>query len=102
MDPSDITVNMCLEKTDEVEGSQVLFHGTKKLENSNVDDKSTIDDPTSFLVPQQEGFATIHFGSHPHETLPLLRGGRRTNIILTYCYKDKSRSDVDKRNCYFT
>jgi hypothetical protein len=102
MDPSDITVNMCLEKTDDVEGSQVLFHGTKKLENSNVDDKSTIDDPTSFLVPQQEGFATIHFGSHPHETLPLLRGGRRTNIILTYCYKDKSRSDVDKRNCYFT
>jgi hypothetical protein len=102
MDPSDITVNMCIEKTDDVEGSQVLFHGTKKLENSNGDDKDIIDDPTSFIVPQEEGFATIHFGSHPHETLPLIKGGRRTNIILTYCYKDKSRSDVDRRSCYFT
>jgi hypothetical protein len=99
MDPSDITVNMCIEKTDDVEGSQVLFHGTKKLESSN---SNYIDDSKSFMVPQEEGFATIHFGSHPHETLPLIKGGRRTNIILTYCYKDKSRSDVDKRNCYFT
>ena len=102
MDPSDITVNMCIEKTDTVEGSQVLFHGTKVLENLKVHDETLTDDPTTFLVPQEEGFATIHFGSHPHETLPLINGGRRTNIVLTYCYKDKSRSDVDIRNCYFT
>jgi len=54
-----------------------------------------------FLVPQEKGFATIHFGDHPHETTTLLNGGKRTNVILTYCYVDKSKSDVDKRSCYF-
>ena len=30
-DPSDITVNICCERTEDVEGSQVLFYGEKKL-----------------------------------------------------------------------
>jgi hypothetical protein len=33
IDPSDITINMCLQKSDETEGSYVLFYGTKKLLN---------------------------------------------------------------------
>ena len=99
MDPSDITINMCIEKSESVEGSEVKFYGGKTL--AGVEDNDNIDSNLEFRVPQEEGFATIHFGSHPHETLPLIKGGKRTNIILTYCYLDKSRSDVDKRNCYF-
>ena len=99
MDPSDITINMCIEKSESVEGSEVKFYGGKTL--AGLEDNDNIDSNLEFRVPQEEGFATIHFGSHPHETLPLIKGGKRTNIILTYCYLDKSRSDVDKRNCYF-
>ncbi|CAB9497055.1 expressed unknown protein [Seminavis robusta] len=104
MDPSDITVNVCLENTDDVEGSQVLFYGSKKLENVDIDDNDNENqnEQERFLVPQEPGFATIHYGSHPHETTPLSsKTGRRTNVIVTYCYKDKTRSDVGKRNCYF-
>lgn len=105
MDPSDVTINMCIEKTVDVEGSHVLFHGTKSLpgvDNNNETTKKEKEEDFRFLVPQEEGFATIHYGSHPHETTPLLQGGRRTNIILTYCYVDESKSDVNKRSCYFT
>ena len=97
IDPSDITVNMCLEKND-VRGSQVLFYGTQKLDG--VDDIEEIDaDCLKFLVEQIPGYATIHWGHHPHETMPL-QDGRRTNIVLTYCYSDTSRSNVNMRTCY--
>jgi len=119
MDPSDITINICLNKSKDARGSYVLFHGTKRLEqshlNENDDDKSTnIEAPIPipavptiiqaakedrFLVPQREGYATIHFGDHPHETTPLRRGSR-TNIILTYLYTDPTRSDAATRSCY--
>merc|ERR1711862_234799 len=36
MDPSDITINMCLEKSNDVIGSEVVFYGTQKLVNNNV------------------------------------------------------------------
>lgn len=99
MDPSDITINICLEKSDNVEGSDVMFYGTKKL-NDVVDYESKTTE-FRFLVPQEAGYATIHFGDHPHETRPLLKGGKRTNVIITYCYVDESKSDVKKRSCYF-
>ena len=104
MDPSDITINMCLHKADDTEGSYVLFHGTKQLSSSS--SASTEDERQQlpalydrFLVNQRPGYATIHFGDHPHETTPLLKGSR-TNVILTYCYTDTSRSDVATRTCY--
>lgn len=93
-DPSDITVNMCLEKADDKQGSEVLFHGTIPLN----DDTTTVD-IDKFLVNQEAGFATIHWGAHPHETLAL-RSGRRTNLIFTYVYRDPSRSEAHKRTCY--
>ena len=119
----------------------MLFHGTKRLLENNLDDddskkgddssnestttpavrkeqskETIIDDndkssPTStkpplelveedrFLVSQEPGYATIHFGDHPHETTSL-RHGSRTNIILTYVYTDPNRSDVATRSCY--
>ena len=97
-DPSDITVNMCFEKDVNTRGSQVLFHGTQKL--NGVDRHEEISaDCFTFLVEQIPGYATIHWGHHPHETMPL-QDGRRTNIVLTYCYSDTSRSDVNMRTCY--
>lgn len=101
-DPSDITVNMCLEKMDDTQGSQVLFHGTKPLiKHEQGHDAYTAADVDKFLVDQEPGFATIHWGAHPHETTPL-KQGKRTNIILTYCYRDASKSEAHKRACYFT
>ena len=123
MDPSDITVNMCLHKSKDAKGSYVLFHGTKQLRNADPESaKGTGDDDFSyrklplrthdddsrgaggaeddrFLVSQEPGYATIHFGDHPHETTSL-RNGSRTNVILTYVYTDSNRSDVATRTCY--
>jgi hypothetical protein len=100
MDPSDITVNMCLERSDDAEGSEVMFYGTKPLRNVERGTKDDKDESFRFLVKQEAKNATIHGGSHPHETMPLKKG-RRTNIVITYCYKDPSRSDVSKRTCYY-
>eukprot|EP00537_Pseudo-nitzschia_pungens_P014090 CAMPEP_0172388350 /NCGR_PEP_ID=MMETSP1061-20121228/5470_1 /TAXON_ID=37318 /ORGANISM="Pseudo-nitzschia pungens, Strain cf. pungens" /LENGTH=306 /DNA_ID=CAMNT_0013118227 /DNA_START=75 /DNA_END=995 /DNA_ORIENTATION=+ len=133
MDPSDITVNMCLHKSEDAEGSYVLFHGTKQLQNldaecgngsaggdPNADGKSDESREASktgaaaaavakaeaeangdrFLVSQEPGYATIHFGDHPHETTSLRRGSR-TNVIMTYLYTDTSRTDATTRQCYF-
>jgi hypothetical protein len=99
IDPSDITVNMCFEKSDDAQGSHVMFYGTKKLHGEAAMDSDTPKQPDRFLVTQEPGFATIHWGDHPHETMPLLNG-KRTNIVFTYCYSDASRSDVAMRNCY--
>ena len=33
MDPSDITLNLCLDKSDDCDGSQVMFYGTKALQS---------------------------------------------------------------------
>lgn len=98
MDPSDITINMCIEKSETVQGSEVLFYGSQPLKSV---EETKLSPNHGFRVVQEEGFATVHYGCHPHETLSMTKGGKRTNIVLTYCYLDKSRSDVQKRNCYF-
>lgn len=96
-DPNDITVNLCLEKSKDTAGSYVSFYGTKQLNGVTVgDDVATME---KIHVPQEAGYATIHFGDHPHETTALQRG-RRTNIVLTYKYKDAERSGA-QRACYF-
>jgi hypothetical protein len=96
MDPSDITVNLCLEKTDDCKGSQVMFYGTEPLQGVQHESKS---DHFRFLVNQEPGYATLHWGNHSHETTAL-QHGKRTNIVMTYCYADPSRSDVATRACY--
>jgi len=97
MDPSDITVNMCFEKSKDVTGSQVVFYGTQQLPSMN--ENNIYDEEYEFLVDQKEGYCTIHYGKHPHKTLPLL-SGQRTNVILTYCFKDDGQSDALQRTCY--
>ena len=117
MDPSDITINMCLHKSKDARGSYVLFHGTKQLKGLEGDGSASSGADTTapngkdgsrdngtptedrFLVSQTPGYATIHFGDHPHETTHL-RSGSRTNIILTYLYTDPTRSDASTRSCY--
>jgi hypothetical protein len=103
VDPSDITVNLCIEKSDNCRGSQVLFYGTKPLHNRRpnvkLDTAIPSSAPSTFLVNQEMGYATIHWGDHPHETT-MLQAGYRTNIVLTYCFTDTTRSDVKKRSCY--
>jgi hypothetical protein len=113
-DPSDITINICLDKDISTQGSHVLFHGTKRLHNVVRKDAATTtvapqpqspSSPSSpppvlssFLVEQIPGTATIHYGDHLHETTTLLRGSR-TNIILTFWYT-KRPSNVATRTCY--
>jgi hypothetical protein len=104
VDPSDITANLCIEKSDDCRGSQVLFYGVKPLHVFGQDIETdhstpTTTSPSKFLVNQEMGYATVHWGEHPHETTEL-QAGYRTNIVLTYCYTDTTRSDVKKRSCY--
>jgi hypothetical protein len=100
VDPSDITINLCIEKSSDCSGSQVLFYESKTLFGvDNVNDQSLALPPQKFMVDQESGFATMHWGDHPHETTRL-ESGYRTNIILTYCYSDKTRSNVSIRSCY--
>ena len=101
-DPSDITLNMCLECLDEIEGSQVLFYGTQELYNVARGSEGKVGDESFlFLVRPVPGYATVHWGHHPHQTVPLKRG-ERTNIVVTFCYKDKSKSTALLRTCYAT
>jgi hypothetical protein len=99
VDPSDITVNICLDKTDDCVGSEVVFYGKHSLAPTTPGSEDLDTDPVDssgsiFRVAQKAGYATIHYGSHPHETTALLQGGHRTNIILTYCY---ATDEVAKR-----
>lgn len=97
-DPSDITVNLCLERSHDVQGSQVKFYGRRSIHGVKIEEDKELN--PIILVEQQQGYATIHWGDHPHETLPIERG-QRTNIILTFLFKDKSRSQAANRTCYF-
>lgn len=98
VDPSDITINICLDASDDVQGSHVKFHGSRSLGKSDYPTDTTAA-TTVFSVCQQPRCATLHWGDHAHETTRLERG-YRTNVILTLCYKDKTRSDVASRSCY--
>jgi hypothetical protein len=102
MDPSDLTLNLCLEKSSTVEESHVLFFGTQALANegSPRDNTASSPRPRAFCVPQIPGTLSLHWGCHPHQTLPLKGTGCRTNIVMTLCYKDPNRSDVMMRTCY--
>jgi hypothetical protein len=98
-DPSDITVNLCLEKSEDAEGSQVLFYGTQVLHSVEGRAEDIKEESFRFLVDQHPMQATVHWGNHIHQTTKLERG-TRTNVVLTYCYVDQSKSDVSSRTCY--
>ncbi|KAG7344807.1 hypothetical protein IV203_032338 [Nitzschia inconspicua] len=95
-DPSDITINICLQKSEQCQGSHVLFHGIRSLPNTTTEvtvqqqqqqqqqlqketeEKTKTELPQTtqlffFLVEQIPGTATIHYGNHPHETTAMQR-----------------------------
>lgn len=97
-DPSDITVNLCLAKSKDCVESHVKFYGTQPLQSKSKYDYT--DRPGyNFAVRQDAGYATVHWGAHCHETMAMKRG-QRTNIVLTYWYKDPKRCQALKRTCY--
>ena len=115
-DPSDVTVNLCLERSSNLKGSQVQFFGTKELKSAvklddeagNSDEQAIIEElaakkngaaPVSFLVMPESGWATIHWGQHPH-LVTSLEAGQRTNVVLTYCFVDKAKSTAMKSDCF--
>ena len=100
MDPSDITVNICLQ-ANHVVGSGVMFYGRRQLHNVRQESDTVAESEIEqqYIVPQDPGYATIHHGGHWHQTLEMT-SGRRTNVVLTYCYKDIKKSNALSRNCY--
>lgn len=94
-DPSDITVNLCLDQSPDFRGSQIVFYGTRHLVgpiqlcSSGVGDCDCMRpvDDAAFCVATRRHHAMVHFGAHPHETLPL-EAGTRTNCVLTFRYKE--------------
>lgn len=102
-DPSDVTLNMCLDCSEDIQGSEIIFYNAYPLLVDHHHSSSSTDSCTTnnliFAVRPQPGYATLHWGYHPHQTLPLQRG-ERTNIVVTFCYKDKSKSTVSSRTCY--
>jgi hypothetical protein len=53
----------------------------------------------NYLVTSRIGFATIHWGKHPHLVTPLEKG-IRTNVIMTMCFVDKNKSKAMKTDCF--
>jgi hypothetical protein len=110
-DPSDVTVNLCLYRSADLEGSEVLFHGVQKLKDTNVGEEGSADPliPSvasgvtglQFRVGAQSGWATIHWGKHPHQ-VTMLRKGQRTNVVMTYVFKDPALSSAQCAGCYCT
>lgn len=111
-----MTVNLCLERSANLEGSQVLFFGRKPLlrhadgkdssDGSNSSDGGTAATaadgaaaPEQFLVGAAAGWATVHWGAHPH-LVTTLRTGQRTNVVLTYCFAEAGKSTATKGDCF--
>lgn len=99
-DPSDITVNLCLDKSLDTVGSHVKFYGTETLCSAPEEKSPNLPRDFQFAVKQERGYGTMHWGGHPHETLAL-EAGQRTNIVLTFCYTDQQRCQGLNRTCYF-
>lgn len=108
-DPSDITVNLCLDRSENLEGSHVLFFGSKDIRGIVDINNAQTSDPGSssfetakkanFRVAAKKGWASIHWGQHPHMVTSLEKG-QRTNVVLTYCFVEASRSLAMKSACF--
>ena len=94
-DPSDVTVNVCLESSADLVGSQILFYDRKGLKGGKGEKG---EEGEIFRVDCRLGECTLHWGAHPHETTPLEKG-RRTNVVMTMAYKDKLKSGANRSCC---
>lgn len=101
-DPSDVTVNICLDSNDVV-GSKIVFYGSRQLESPAPEclARSTRCECSEgrredfFSVEPRQGFAMLHYGDHPHETTKLDRG-RRTNLVMTFVAASSATAEKDE------
>merc|ERR1712194_715631 len=86
-DDSDVTLNICLERSDDLQGTEVVFHGTEDLNGPKLNTTPSFmpydELKSSVNVPQ--GWVAIHRGCHVHETAPL-RQGYRLSVICWFKY----------------
>lgn len=75
-DKSAITINLCLEKTPDVRGSQVLFFHAPL-----VGQEQPGDDRVALTLEHQIGQVAIHSGTHWHRTVPIEAGERASLIV---------------------
>lgn len=75
-----------------------MFFGKQSLKAKQVEEEE-IEENVNYLVTSQIGYATIHWGKHPH-LVTVLEKGIRTNVIMTLCFKDKSKSKATKSDCF--
>lgn len=74
------TLNLFLEASEDLKGTEVRFHGLKRLlTNDSVEDGPEMFDFNSFAP----GTVLMHWGQHEHETLPW-KGGVRSSVILWF------------------
>ena len=93
-DPSDVTVNVCLE-CEGVQGSEVVFYGSRRLEGVHDYEDASEDD--KFKVESVVGCCTMHYGDHCHEVEEIFMG-ERTNVVMTFVKRDGS--EAEKVDCY--
>jgi len=67
--------------------------------NNNNKNNNGCSQGLNYLVTSRIGFATIHWGKHPHLVTPLEKG-IRTNVIMTMCFVDKNKSKAMKTDCF--
>jgi hypothetical protein len=75
-DKSAITINLCLEKTADVRGSQVLF-----FHPPLAGQEQPGDDRIALTLEHQVGQVAIHSGTHWHRTVPIEAGERASLIV---------------------
>ena len=85
VDDALVTVNVCLGMPG-FEGSEVMFTGWQPLalaKLAHLQRRRAVSAEVEVAVTPRPGYALIHFGKHPHRTVPI-RGGVRLNWVLWY------------------
>lgn len=101
-DDSDVTLNICLERSDDLEGTEVVFHGTEGLKHPKLNHTPTFMpyDKAKTLVNVPKGWVAIHRGCHAHETTPL-RQGHRLSVICWFKYVLDSQMAIARYAHYY-
>lgn len=81
VDDSTYTVNLCLGAPGIV-GTDLVFYGNKPLRWPAAYRRAKPHDHEVTATPAP-GWAMVHLGSHPHQTMPLV-AGERFNVVIWY------------------
>lgn len=89
-DKSAITINLCLEKTPDVRGSQVLF-----FHPPNAGQEQPGEEQLALTLEHQVGQVAIHTGQHWHRTVPI-EAGERASLIIWADLKEEKEGDGER------